>query len=109
MVMVSPPSNQNLTKIEPAFVPFVYFVDSFFHPSPPLLFYTFNPLTLDRKGRKEGKGMMLFSEYFLLIKGVDGANLTFTIRISNFFLLWFLPTNQQPSNNLSGSWHLYTL
>jgi hypothetical protein len=57
-------------------------VGSFFHPSPPLFFQPFNSLTLDRKEKEiEGKG----EDIILMIRGIKflGANLIFTIKISN--------------------------
>lgn len=65
-----------------------YFVGSFFfHPSSPLFFHFYNPLTLDR-GEKRIEGVALSLNCFLLIGGIEflWACLIFTIRVSNFFL-----------------------
>lgn len=78
---------------------------SFFHPSPPPFFYPFNTLTLYRKEKRiEGRGtsfldkvrvrrwVMLSLGCFLPVQGVKffGASLIFTVRISNYFLLFLL-------------------
>jgi hypothetical protein len=48
-----------------------YFVgSSFFYPSPPLFFHSFNPLTFDREEKRiEEMWAMLSLDYFLLING----------------------------------------
>jgi hypothetical protein len=86
---------------------FGYFVGS-------SLFHPFNPLMIDKRGKKRYRreGLALSLNYFLLIRGIQflEANLIFAIRISNFlflFLLWTQPlnklrtttTNQQPTTH----------